>query len=359
MPRVLVLAVDRDNDVGEATGVVGPVVGYESVLRLAVEFARRMPEDSDLNVLFTALKIAEEKKVEGQDVEVAVVLGDRRDELRADEALSRQLKALRDRVPFEEVVLVTDGPEDEAVVPLVLGHARIVGVKRVVVEQLRGVEETYILIGRYLRKAFTEPRFSRFFLGVPGAILLATALLSLLGLVEYALLTAGVLLGSAMIVRGFNLEERIRELWASSPIMFLASLFSSAFATIALALLYTAIKDAGPSPIGVGSAISSATPFLGLSAVSVFLGKGVVKTLHRDLRVWRDVVGMVAAIVAVLALQDLGISIAENVREWSARELFSAVVASRFIEMTILGIVLTGAITMVSMVIERRYSARG
>jgi len=358
LPSLLVLAVDRDNDIGLATGNEGPIVGYENVLKAAVDFASLKPEDSDLNVIFSALKIYREKKSEGRDVEVALVTGDSESELRADEKISSQLRKLKEMLRFEEVILVSDGPEDESVTPIILGYARIVGIKRVVVEQLRGMEETYILIGRYVKKALTEPRFSRFFLGVPGIIILVLTILDYFGYTSYALLAAGVVLGAAMVVQGFNLERKIYELWGSSPIMFTASLFSSAFMIIALVLVYTALADKGASPSGIGTALYSASPFAGLGFISVLLGKGVVKILNRDLRVWRDIVGMVIVVISIIAFQRLGNAISEIMTAWSTSGLLEAVARSGFVEITIMGIGLSGLMTLVAVLVEKKFSVR-
>jgi putative membrane protein len=357
LPRTLILAVDKDNDVGLSLGVEGPIVGYDELVKVAFGYAYEKPEDSDLNVLFAALKLYKEKKQENQDVEVALVTGDHHSELKADEKIASQLKKLKELLGYEEVILVSDGPEDESVIPIVLGLARVAGVKRVVVEQLRGVEETYILLGRYIKKAFTEPRFSRLFLGVPGIIILSLTILNFLGLMNYALLAIGIILGGAMVIQGFNLEEKIYTLWGSSPIMFTSSLFSTVFLIIALIIIYTSVNDKGLTPLGIGTAISSAAPFGGLAAMSILLGKGVVKILNRDIRIWRDIVGMVIVVIAIIAFQSLGESISSSMTSWKTAEFINAIVKSGFIEITLVGIGLSGIMTLIAMLIEKKFSS--
>lgn len=358
MPRTLILAVDKDNDVGLSLSIEGPIIGYDELMKVAIGYAYEKPEDSDLNVLFAALKLYKEKKQENQDIEIALVTGDHRSELKADEKIASQLKKLKELLGYEEVILVSDGPEDESVIPIVLGLAKIAGVKRVVVEQLRGVEETYILIGRYIRKAFTEPRFSRLFLGVPGIIILSITILNFLGLMNYALLAIGIILGGAMVIQGFNLEEKIYALWGSSPIMFTASLFSTVFLIIAVMIIYTSVSERGLTPPGIGIALSSSAPFGGLSAMSILLGKGIVKILNKDIRIWRDIVGMVIVVVAIIAFQNLGKSISLLMTSWKTAEFINAIVKSGFIEITLTGIGLSGLMTLVAMLIEKRFSSK-
>lgn len=358
MAKLLVLVIDRDNDVGLTLGVKGPIVGFKSLREIADEFAIKRPEDSDLNAIFTALKIYNEKKSQSEDIEVALVLGDAYDDLKADKNISEQLQSLKSSLGFEEIIFICDSPEDERAIPVILGYGKIIGIKRVVVEQWRSVEETYILIGRYIKKAISEPRLSRFFLGVPGIVVLSLVLLNYLGLTHYALLAIGVILGAAMIVRGFNLEDKIYSLWGSSPIMFIASFFSSAFLILTMALIYTSISDRGFTPSGIGIAISSASPFAGIAAFSILLGKSIIKILRRDIKIWRDIVGMVIVVVAIIAFQELGVSISTRMSAWTTSELINAIVSSGFIEITLIGIGITGLMTLFSVFIEKKYSSK-
>ncbi|MEM0223784.1 MAG: DUF373 family protein, partial [Thermofilum sp.] len=54
--KLLVLCVDRDNDIGTTLGVQTPILGEEALTRVAIEFALRRPEDSDANAIFAALQ---------------------------------------------------------------------------------------------------------------------------------------------------------------------------------------------------------------------------------------------------------------------------------------------------------------
>ncbi|MEM2954983.1 MAG: DUF373 family protein, partial [Candidatus Nanoarchaeia archaeon] len=58
--RLIVLCVDRDNDIGYKTGIEGPIIGKEKALEVATKLSLKDPEESDSNAIFGAIKIFEE-----------------------------------------------------------------------------------------------------------------------------------------------------------------------------------------------------------------------------------------------------------------------------------------------------------
>ena len=54
MARILVLTVDRDNDLGIKTSIRGPVVGRRQVLTAALKLGIADPEESDTNAILGA-----------------------------------------------------------------------------------------------------------------------------------------------------------------------------------------------------------------------------------------------------------------------------------------------------------------
>ena len=48
MVKILVICVDRDNDIGEMLGVEGPIIGREKNLEVAKNLALKDPEESCL-----------------------------------------------------------------------------------------------------------------------------------------------------------------------------------------------------------------------------------------------------------------------------------------------------------------------
>ncbi|MCH8973078.1 MAG: DUF373 family protein, partial [Thaumarchaeota archaeon] len=58
--KLLVICVDRDNDVGEKTGISTPVVGRDACIEAAQRLALEDPEDADSNSIFSAIKTYED-----------------------------------------------------------------------------------------------------------------------------------------------------------------------------------------------------------------------------------------------------------------------------------------------------------
>ena len=53
---LLVIAVDRDNDLGRKTGIRSPVVGREANINAAIELGLADPEESDTNTMLAAIR---------------------------------------------------------------------------------------------------------------------------------------------------------------------------------------------------------------------------------------------------------------------------------------------------------------
>ncbi len=351
--KVLVLIVDRDDDIGQATGRSTPIYGKENVMSAAHEFGLRRPEDSDLNVIYAGLQLYDRLKREGVDVEIAIVGGHPYDEVKADVKLREEISFLKKEFSIESVIMVSDGADDEAVLPVLQSIIPVISVKRVVVEQWRGVEETYVLIGRYIKKALFDPRFSKLFLGVPGLIILSLAALDILGCLRYATVITGILLGAAMLVRGFNLEEKLYEYWASSPIMFVASSLSTISFVIGVGVLAKTL--AGDLTMkGIGEAVSNSTPFFGMTAFSVLVGKSIVKLLSKDVRVWRDIIGMVLTIISIIAFSQLGDAMIRYSSIGGVTGVRLAFFESGFIMLLLVGIGVSGVLMVIASFLEKK-----
>ena len=289
--RVLVLCVDKDDDIGRV-GIKTPLIGYDSVLKAAIDFAVKRPEDADTNAIFSALKLARELSSEGKKCEVALIAGDPVDDVKAGNRIRDQLKRLLQVYDATGVIVVSDGADDELVLPVIQSLVPIVGIKRVVVEQLRGVEETYVLIGRYLKKIFEEPRFARIFLGVPGILLIILGILSQLNLLELAATATLLILGATMVVRGFSIDRKIEEWWESSPIIFASATLSSISLIVAVVVAISSISSAETPWSTIGRSLLVASPFLTFSGLAFLVGKSIVKVMRRDIKIWHEVIGI-------------------------------------------------------------------
>lgn len=171
MDRILVLTVDRDDDLGNKTSIRGPVVGRRSVLTAALKLGMADPEESDTNAILGALAQYDrllEGKSSDDEVEVAVLTGDEKVGQRSDRAISAQLDEVVNTFQPDRCIVVTDGAEDEAVLPLIQSRVKIEHVEKIIVKQSKGIEGTYY----YIVKALEDPKWRSRFM-IPAGLILA------------------------------------------------------------------------------------------------------------------------------------------------------------------------------------------
>lgn len=207
--KLLVLVVDRDDDLRRKTGISTPLIGFNQNLQAAQTLALSDPEEADVNAMFGALRVYNElaEKFGSENVQIATLAGMENEGLEADEKILRELEEVLKVFKADGIVFVSDGVTDEFVLPIVSSRVPILSVKRLVVRQSESVERTWLILGRYLRLAFTEPRYAKIFLGVPGLILTISGVLYLLNLISLPLILTAI--GLILIFRGFNLDQRI------------------------------------------------------------------------------------------------------------------------------------------------------
>jgi putative membrane protein len=227
--RYLVLAVDRDGDLVSKTGLRSPVYTRQEVLAAATQLAISDPEEADANAMFAAVREHDRLSKRGVDCEVAVVCGVRDSGFDADRKVRRELEFLLKREEYNGMILVSDGVEDELVIPVIQTMKPITSVVRIIVKHSRTVEETYLVLGRYLRMLIYDPRYSKWAVGVPGAIFLLAGILVLLNRAYEAGVAILLILGSAFFVRGFNLDRFIAGMLNQRPYGYvrLFSIFAS------------------------------------------------------------------------------------------------------------------------------------
>ncbi|MEZ7993888.1 MAG: DUF373 family protein [Candidatus Poseidoniaceae archaeon] len=158
MTRILVLTVDRDNDLGNKTSIRGPVIGRRQVLTAALKLGIADPEESDTNAILGALRqhdTLKEANSEEDEVEVAILTGDEKVGMRSDRAIAAQLEEVVAAFQPDEAILVTDGAEDESVLPIIQSQVRINHVEKIIVKQSKGIEGTYY----YIVKALEDPKW--------------------------------------------------------------------------------------------------------------------------------------------------------------------------------------------------------
>jgi putative membrane protein len=214
--RILILCVDRDGDLGLKAGLKTPVVGREENLNAAVALALRDPEEPDANAMFEAVHVYDRLKSENKPEEVfeiATVAGSELGGVSADRKIVAELNELLSSFPAGEVVLVTDGYSDQAVLPLVESRVPVSSVRRIVVKHSESIEETAALLTRYLKMIVENPRYSRIALGLPGLLFLILGILSIFNLLYYYWIAFLFVLSAFMVVKGFGVDKTVKSLY--------------------------------------------------------------------------------------------------------------------------------------------------
>ena len=202
---VLVVSVDRDDDLGRKTGIPGPVMGRKACLHAAAKLALADPGETDANAIFAAVKKFDEIKTEFENVEVAVLTGHSKASFESDKRVNEELDAAMEKFPADAFVLVTDGAEDDQVIPILQSRAPIFSKEVVIVRQAQAVESTYYTI----KEALKDPVLGTIVFGIPGIILVLYAVLFFLGQDKLFFQTISFILGMYLILKGTGLEEKI------------------------------------------------------------------------------------------------------------------------------------------------------
>jgi putative membrane protein len=208
--RLLILCVDRDDDIGVKTDEKTPILGRERNLEAAVSLALRDPEEPDANAMFEALRVYDKLNKQGQPHEkfqIATISGSQILGVEADRKLVRELNSTLEVFPANNVILVTDGYADEAVLPLVESRVPVTSVRRIVVKHSESIEETAALFSKYLKMLTNDPRYSRVALGVPGLMLIILAIMYLGGWIYYTWIAFLIVLGVILFVKGFGVDR--------------------------------------------------------------------------------------------------------------------------------------------------------
>jgi putative membrane protein len=215
--RILVLCIDRDDDIGSKGGVKTPIVGKESCIDAGIRLALEDPEDADANAIFGAIKMHQDLLAKGYDTEVALVAGKINRGIEADEKIGFEIQTVLDTYAADGAVLVSDGEDDETIIPVIRNILPIISVQRVIIRHSRSVEYSYAILGRYIKMLVYDPRYSKFFLGVPGAILVVSGIATIFGLTREAVALVLSILGIAFIIRAFDLDKAISSLGRPTP----------------------------------------------------------------------------------------------------------------------------------------------
>ncbi len=273
MDNLLVLCVDRDNDLGRKTGIKGPVLGRKKCLEAAAKLALADPTESDANTIFAAVKKFDELQKTIKNVEVAAFTGHGKGGFQSDKILNEQLDLVLGKFKAEGFVLLTDGAEDDQIIPILQSHAKIVSKETVIIKQAQQIESAFFT----LKEVIKDPYVARIIFGIPAIALLLFAVFEMAGL-QIILFVSGIYL----LMKGFGIEEPLIEslrsvtgsisVQRSSFPFYLGSLFIGAFGVITA--YYTFLNMQVTEPIlDTVMIVQSTYLFVVLAALLVVVGR--------------------------------------------------------------------------------------
>lgn len=307
--RLLILCVDRDDDIGVKAQLQTPIMGRRRCLAAATKLAVADPEEADANAIFGAIREHDELVKKGYECEVAVVSGFFSGGVDADRRISDEVRSIQDKQHFDGIVFISDGGEDESVLPILQGIVPVVSVRRIIIKHSKTLEESYAVFGRYLRMLAYDSRYSKFALGIPGLLLLVGGLLVAIGYAGEALVAAIMIVGSALILRGFDLDRLLASMVRLKPLgllkatftvaslLVITSAFLQSFVELASTEEYASIV-ANPQltlsyiPFLVGTLIQGAMNLTWIG-LGIFFGGAILYNWgRRSFRIWRHLVGL-------------------------------------------------------------------
>jgi len=219
--KLLVICVDRDNDIGEKAGIMTPVIGRDACIDAAQRFALEDPEDADSNSMFAAIKTYEDLVSKGYQVEVVIVAGIKERGVQADEKILIEIKKILEVFSANGAVIVSDGEDDESVIPVIQNVLPVVSVQRVIMKVSRSVEYSYAVFGKYLKMLAYDSKYSKFFLGVPGILLLIGGIATIFGYTAEIFAVLVSILGAAFLIRAFDIDRAWANLTKPTPMGFI------------------------------------------------------------------------------------------------------------------------------------------
>jgi putative membrane protein len=206
--RTLVLSVDRDDDIGWKAKVESPAIGRAACLKAANTLALADPEDSDINAIFSAVRIYDELTAKGEVVAIAIVAGNHLHMIDGDRRIATSLEQVIKETQATNCILVTDGAEDEYVIPIIQSRIPVSSIRRVIVNQMPNLEGTYYILKKFL----DDPKISRMVFIPLGLAMMLYATAYLLDYPGVATTIVVGVIGCYMLYKGFGFDEIVHSI---------------------------------------------------------------------------------------------------------------------------------------------------
>ena len=308
--KLLVICIDRDDDLGRKTGIPTPVVGRNACIEAAQRLALEDPEDADSNSIFYAVKTYEDLVSKGYNAQVITVTGVENRGVQADEKIASQIKSVLKKFSANGAVIVSDGEDDEMVIPVVQNVIPVISVQRVVMQVSRTIEHSYAVFGKFLKLIMYNPKYSKFFLGVPGILLLIGGIGAVTGYNAEIFAVLVTILGGAFLIRAFDIDKAWAN-WAKPTPEGFIRLFTLITGLILIAAsipagITTVSAENISSDVGIvniitdnvviGQFVSGMIPFLWIGLGTIFVGILFSNWLNRKLRHITDILRIVVLV---------------------------------------------------------------
>ena len=193
--------------------------------------------------------------------------------VQADEKILAETRKVLEKFSANGAVIVSDGEDDESVIPVIQNVLPVVSVQRVVMKVSRSVEYSYAVFGKYLKMIAYDSRYSKFFLGVPGMLLLIGGVASVFNLTTEIFAILVSILGGAFLIRAFDVD-RMWSSWSKpTPMGFIRM-----FTMVTGILLILSSVPAGISAVD-STLIEAETEFVAKITDQVIIGQFVAGAL--------------------------------------------------------------------------------
>jgi putative membrane protein len=150
-----------------------------------------------------AVKIYDELTARGEDASIAVIAGNHLHMIDGDRRIAAALEQVVQETQATNCILVSDGAEDEYVVPIIQSKIPVSSITRVIVNQMPNLEGTYYI----LKKLFDDPKISRMIFIPFGLAMLLYASAYLLGYPDTATFIVVGVIGCYLLYKGFGFDE--------------------------------------------------------------------------------------------------------------------------------------------------------
>ena len=308
--KLLVICIDRDDDLGRKTGIPTPVVGRDACIEAAQRLALEDPEDADSNSIFFAVKTYEDLVSKGYKAQVITVTGVENRGVQADEKVASQIKSVLKKFSANGAVIVSDGEDDEMVIPVIQNVIPVISVQRVVMQVSRTIEHSYAVFGKFLKLVMYNPKYSKFFLGVPGILLLIGGIGAVTGYNAEIFAVLVTILGGAFLIRAFDIDKVwanwakptpegfIRMFTLITGLILIAASIPAGIATVSTENISSDVGFVNiiTDNVVIGEFVSGMIPFLWIGLGTIFIGILFSNWLNRKLRHITDILRIIVLV---------------------------------------------------------------